>query len=493
MIKETSVWKDGILQPAFSALEDDLSFDVAVIGGGITGLTAAYILAKAGLEVCVLEKNKIASGESSLTTAFISFAADANLTELAARWGEKKSGAVWRSMQEAADKIEKIVIDEFIDCDFIRCPLFYYATDKKGQENLLREFEYMEKLGIKADLMAGVFNFDFSAIKIYNHAKFHPLKYLFTLAEKISLLGGKIFENTEIISYSNCPKFSVKTKKNTVKAKNIVIATHNPDNWAFDVHTRILPKQTYVIAGTSKKNLIPEGLYIDTQEPYHYFRLDSKSGRDIFFLGGEDHKTGKKQNKPYEKLEEYLDRLISKNDYNLTNKWSGQILETADGLPFVGRYIFNPKEFLTSTGYAGDGMTFGTLSAMINSDLILGKKNEYEKLYSIKRFKGVKKFMKQNVNYIKQMVAGRIKTKKEPAKLPFNSGTVINEDNKKIAVYKDKNGRVQKMSAVCTHLGCIVAWNGIDKTWDCPCHGSKFYKNGEVKNGPANKPLAPLR
>ncbi|KKW43050.1 MAG: Rieske family iron-sulfur cluster-binding protein [Candidatus Magasanikbacteria bacterium GW2011_GWA2_56_11] len=494
-MNQQSIWNDYSPTPEFPSLSRDYHADVAIVGAGITGLTTAYLLLKQGKKVVVLEKDRLVSGESRNTTAFLTYATDADLSELVNTLGKEKAAAVWHSAQAAIDAIEKIVGEERLDCEFTRCPLHYCAMDDAEKKSLQKEYDLMRALDFPVTAENNVLSFPF-ALRIENNAKFHPLKYLYALSKKVAAMGGKIFQDTEVTDYEHAGRPAVKTKNGTVTAEHIVIATHNPNNWAFDIHTRILPSQTYVIGGTCRSGIVKEGLYIDAEDPYHYFRVDSLPGQDRFLLGGEDHETGKggDAHERHGRLRQYLKKLLPDGAYAITNEWSGQVINTVDGLPFIGNSIVTPADTLSATGYAGDGMTFGTLAGILNADIILGRKNAAQELYSLKRFQGVKETLKQNARFLKELVAGRKKTagSEEVQTLGAGSGAVLNRQGQKVAVYKDEQGNIRAMSAVCTHLGCIVNWNTQAKTWDCPCHGSRFNQDGSVLRGPAKKPLRPV-
>jgi glycine/D-amino acid oxidase-like deaminating enzyme/nitrite reductase/ring-hydroxylating ferredoxin subunit len=489
-MQNSSIWNSTApLAPKNSTLQGDKQTEVLVVGAGITGLTTAYLLAKQGKQVIVIDKNGVAAGESQNTTAFLNYPVDADLSELTEMLGDKKAKMVWQSLQASIALIENIITTEKIDCEFVRTPLHYYAADAEGEKFLKDEYTIIKKLGfpVTTENVLSAFS-----LNLENNAKFHPLKYLYALAEICKKLGVQIYDHTEAIAYEHGREPHVKTKQGNIFAQSIVLATHNPNNWAIDIHTRILPYNTYVIAGTCKPGIIPEGLYIDTAEPYHYLRIDKNGDTDRFILGGEDHETGKtSEGDPHVALENYLQKFIPNKDYTVTNQWSGQVINSIDGLPFIGPSIVTPSDTLTATGYGGDGITFGTLAALLNTDYILGHKNETQKLYTIKRFKAIKEFAKQNAKMVKELITGRTKkpTKSKLTELASDTGMVIDEGRKKVAVYKDSAGNIKKMSAVCTHLGCIVDWNNQDKSWDCPCHGSRFNKDGSVLRGPANKPL----
>lgn len=331
-------------------------------------------------------------------------------------------------------------------------------------------------------------------MELKNQAKFHPLKYLNSLIDECDKNGVMLFEKTEALSIDEEDDFvTVKTTgKNSIKAKHVIIATHNP----FDVYTifvgRLHQCNSYVINLEIPKDKIKEALYWDTEEPYHYMRIDSGENFDSLILGGVDHRTGEENisiEERYKSLEEYIKQILPDLNYKLVHKWSGQVIESVDGLPFIG-FVPGSKRKLIGTGFAGNGMTYGTLTAKICSDLINGQSNKYENLFSTSRLKNIAGVLKEGAAYVNHMIKRPFEGEDiSENDIQNNSGAVINKDGKKIAIYKDGNGKVIRMSAICTHMGCVVEWNNDSKTWDCPCHGSRFEKTGEVLNGPAEKPL----
>lgn len=490
--------KDLWAQQKRPPLQKDIEADVAIVGAGITGITTAYLLAQEGKKVVVLEKNEIGDGETSRTTAFLSYVADEHLSVLKKTFNEETAVKVWKSLYEAVDLIETIIKHEQIDCNFQRVPLYLYAPDAHGQELLKEEHAIAQRNSFPVSFVPYVSGFTFTELlKVDRNAKFHPLQYLVSLAHKAEELGVQIYEDSEVISYrAEKQRSKVHTSLGTVRAEHICIATHNPNNLAFEIHTRVLPKLTYIIVAEIDTSNIPGELFIDTADPYHYVRVEKGEEKDIIILGGEDHETGVETNTTYHfnNLETYLStQLIPGTPYTIRYRWSGQVVETADGLPFIGKLMLNRKPVFVGTGYAGDGMTFGTLAARINTDLILGKENPWAALYTTKRMHGVKEAAQQNVHVAKRFVGDRLNIPKaDIQKIPPGSGQVVSWKGKKVALYKDPEGNIRMLSAVCTHLGCIVHWNTQAETWDCPCHGSRFKKDGSVHNGPAKKPLRPL-
>ena len=249
--------------------------------------------------------------------------------------------------------------------------------------------------------------------------------------------------------------------------------------------------QSYVIEAVIPSQQLPEALFLDTQDPYHYFRVDRSLLNDRIILGGEDHETGQASDAEarFAKLETFLKKLLPDAPYQIVRRWSGQLYETIDGIPYIGKTHTN-KQWLIATGFAGNGMTFGVLSALIHRDLILGRENATTRLYRTRRFTGILHYMERGYNFVKEFVKGFFRNEEQDMrKIGHDEGAVVRINGEQVAVYKSKTGEVTKLSPLCTHLKCVVAWNPDGKTWDCPCHGSRFEKTGKVLNGPASKPL----
>ncbi len=473
-----SLWLDEqALETHFPKLKGKPKADVLIIGGGITGLMTAYQLAKAGKKVALLEKNTIGSGESGHTTAFLMHVTDASLVELHGSFGDDGAKLAWQAGRDAIDEIERVVKAENIDCDFKRLPAIINATDADGRKRLEKEYELGRELGYTIKKTK-------NSIEIPAQAKFHPFKFMLGLAQAIERMGGNIYEQTEI------------EKPESLGIDQIVFATHVPTNTSMETPSRCLAMLSYVISAKVRSGILADALYLDTENPYHYVRVDAHEDHDIIILGGEDRPSGSTENSTerYEALEKYLKmKLIPGESYEVTHRWSGQIITTADGLPFIGRSLENKNHYI-ATGFAGNGMTFGVLSGMIIRDLILEKENAYEKLFSSKRLKGFGNIMKGGMNYVKQAFKSlTVESSGDLSDLKAGEGKVIRQGLQWIAVFRTPAGKIIQLSAVCTHLGCAVNWNGAEKTWDCPCHGSRFDTEGNVLNGPAREPLQKLK
>lgn len=491
---DSSPWEQAPDRAVYPRLNSTREVDVAIVGAGIAGITTAYELVKAGKKVALLEQGRIGEGMTGRTTAFVTHVTDKSLSELQRMFGAERAALVWKSGRSAIDEMERVIATEAIDCDFVRCPAYIYATDEAGLRRLRREQELAETFGFSTRVERSPLGFVTRGyLRVEDQAKFHPVKYATALAERTVALGAHVFENSKVIGYSRTHPLIVKTSDGEVHAKQVVLATHIPLGDPDLLSIRIDAYQTYALEAKIPSGLLPAGLFWDTQKPYHYFRVDPFPNYDRLILGGEDHRTGQSKDtrEHFSRLEGFLKDLLPGKDVEIVREWSGEILETIDGLPYIGN---TSKDLFVSTGFAGNGMTFGVLSAMITRDLILGKADAVTELYRTKRIKGFWHLLGRVRNFLIGLIKGRIIGDSAVLKdILSDEGAIVTMGGKKVAVYRTASGKIVKLSPVCTHMGCMVQWNAAGKTWDCPCHGSRFKKEGGVLNGPASKPLVKLK
>lgn len=501
--KNVSYWIDSVPGKSFETLQEDLEADVVVVGAGIAGLTTAYVLAKSGLKGVVIEDGNIGSGETGRTTAHLVNALDDRYYDLEKYFGAKNAKLAIESHTAAVDFIEQVVRDEQIDCDFELVDGFLFLHPSDSIDSLIEDLEAAQKSGLTEIRMwerAPISSFDTGPCLHYPHqAQFHPMKYLNHLAEKIVEYGGEIFTGTHVESFD---KKGVRTSSgNQVLADHIVVATNTPVNDRVTMHTKQAPYRTYVLGFRVKKNSIPAILLWDTGDqnkkpyPYHYVRLQSLNNRsDLLIVGGEDHKTG--QSDDFEDRFENLEKWTREKFPDVEKvlyRWSGQVMEPVDSLAFIGR---NPgdENIYICTGDSGNGMTHGTIAGILISDLVLQKPNPWAEVYdpSRKTLRAASDLIAENLNVAKQysdwIKKGDVESIDD---LKRGEGAILKEGLNPTAVYCDEHGKLYQCSAICPHLGCIVQWNGEEKSFDCPCHGSRFTYAGKVINGPANKDLDP--
>jgi glycine/D-amino acid oxidase-like deaminating enzyme/nitrite reductase/ring-hydroxylating ferredoxin subunit len=539
-------WFANISKPLkFEKLDKNIIVDVVIVGGGIAGLSTAYILSKAGKRVALLDDGYIGSGETGHTTAHITHALDDRYFNLEKVFGIDGALLAAESHTNAIDFIEKVVSEEKILCDFERLDGYLFLGPKDDKTILEKELEATNRAGLKTDIVTKppLTSYDLGpSLRFPNQAQFHPLKYLAGLATSILKKNGKIFTETHVQEVS---KNVIKTSDGfRVDAKHIVIATNAPIvDKVSKIYDKQVPYRTYVVAATIKKGAVPKALYWDTGDsdsksdvkPYHYVRIqkldsfdngnrsktnDPESGNmnnshDLLIIGGEDHKTGYDND-----MEERHSRLVdwAKQRFPIEEiiyRWSGQVMEPLDSLAFIGLnptdYNENPEgqnnNTYICTGDSGNGMTHGTIAGILISDLILGRQNRWSDLYNPSRDVNViqkknksDEASESNSSNSNQTKEGNPNTINQSQKklfidsLPLQQGAIIEENSDNpMAVYKDRTGKIAKFSAKCTHLGCTVAWNPLEKSFDCPCHGSRFFYNGKVINGPANNDLEKIK
>jgi glycine/D-amino acid oxidase-like deaminating enzyme/nitrite reductase/ring-hydroxylating ferredoxin subunit len=503
-----SYWTDSAPRPAFDSLAEDLNTEIVIVGAGIAGLSVAYNLVKAGKKVVVLEDGKIGSGESGRTTAHLVNALDDRYFEIEKTFGEEVARLAASSHTAAINFIENAVKEENIDCEFLRLDgyLFLHGTDKI--KTLQDEFESTRRAGIATELLAsvpGMVNHQGPCIRFPYQAQFHPIKYLNGLCEAIIRKGGKIFGDSHV---TKVDKDSVEANGYRVTAQEIVVATNSPVNDRVTMHTKQHAYRTYVIAAEIPKGSLPYALWWDTGDqdskwvakPYHYVRLQPfNETTDLLIIGGEDHKTGQAENENvkeelrYFRLEQWARERFPMIT-NIAYTWSGQVLEPVDMLGFIGKNPGDENIFIV-TGDSGNGMTHGTIGGILLCDLIIGRANGWAKIYDPARitFSAAGDFIKEGVNMAAQykdyFTPGDIES---IASLKEGEGAIMRSGARKIAIYKNEDSTLNVFSAVCPHLGCYVRWNNDEKSFDCPCHGSRFSCEGKVINGPAISDLDPL-
>lgn len=495
--EKSSLWIETAPGREHPQLAGDLQVEVAIIGAGFTGLTAGALLSKAGISVAVLEAHQVGRGDSGLTTAHLTAALDSRYKDLISKFGEENARLAAGSQTAAIAQIADLIREYNIDCDFERVPAYYFAERAEDREKIEEEYLASLKVGLRCSLAEDLplpFRTE-CGVRYEEQAQFHPRKYLNALADLILHYNGYIFERTRVIDVRDRDPVRLTTEVGEVRAKAVIVATHTPVNTLVRLHTKQAAYRSYVL-GIERKHHVefPAGLFFDTADPYNYLRRHLTEEGELVIVGGADHKVGQEPDtrRPFAIMEEYCRNHLG--EHVIRKMWSGQVFETIDGLPYIGEL---DTHTYVATGYAGNGVTYGTAAAMLLSDLILGRENPLAKLYEPKRMKplaSVKRFVVENTNVAKHMIADRFKSEEESlSEVARGEGMIIEQHGKKLAVYRDQEGALSVCSATCTHLGCIVQWNGAEKSWDCPCHGSRFDTDGEVLEGPAVHALQRVR
>lgn len=496
-----SLWESTAQIPAYSPLTSDTSADVCVVGAGIAGLTTAYLLTQVGKSVVVLDDGRIGSGMTGATTAHLANALDDRYFHLEQLHGERGARLAAESHTAAIDRIDAIVSRERIACDFSRLDGYLFAAPGHDDDYLDRELAAAHRAGLHHVTKAGRAPLPWdtgTCLRFPSQAQLHPLKYLAGLAAAIERGGGRIYAGTHADTIQGGESGTVTTKGGTVTSAHIVVATNTPVNDLVVIHTKQAPYLTYVVSLLVARGSIADALYWDTGDPYHYLRIQPMRDGDfdLLIVGGEDHKTGQADDtdQRHARLEAWTrERFPMAGE--VAFRWAGQVMESVDGLAFIGRNPMDHDNVYTVTGDSGMGMTHGTIGGILITDLILGRHNPWQALYdpARKTLRASGEFVRAAANvaaqYAQWVTPGDVASVDDIEK---DSGAVVRRGMSKSAVYRDATGALHEKSAVCPHLGCIVAWNSSAKTWDCPCHGSRFGKFGEVINGPANTGLTRL-
>lgn len=504
-----SFWFAAAAPKYYTSLDRNAETDVVVIGGGISGLTAAYFLLKAGKRVILLEDGAIGSGETGRTTAHLTCALDDRYYDLERIFDKETSALAAKSHHEAIDRIAAIVANEGIECHFRHVDGYLFRHETDTPENLDKELEATQRAGIPTTYtndIPGIKSVpDNRALLFPRQAQLHALKYINGLADAVMRLGGGVHTQSKV---TEIKEGKVVANGFTVTATDIIVATNSPINDIVTMHTKQAPYRSYVLGFRVPKGKLPFALWWDTGDqesewtsyPYHYVRLESfDDGSDVLIAGGEDHKTGQSdaegisEEERYFALEEWT-REHFPDAGEIVARWSGQVMEPVDGLAFIGRNPGDEHVYII-TGDSGNGMTHGTIGGFLVADLINGVVNPYEKIYDPSRISlaTAKDFLAEQGNVVKQYFDWLTSEElKDAVALPPGEGAIIGGPLSKKAAWRSPDGALSVYTAVCPHLGCIVQWNGEEKTFDCPCHGSRFGTDGSVLNGPAMDSLKKL-
>ena len=483
------------------ALRSHESCDVVVIGSGITGMSTAYELSRLGRSVVVIDRGAIGSGMTARTTAHLATELDDFYSELARARSEDDARIYHESQVAAVDRIEAICREEEIDCAFRRLDGYLIPTEEGDIGDLQEEYEVCRRIGAEVEWAerAPIPNIDSGrCLRFPNQGRFHPTRYLRGLARVIERRGGRFYADTAYVDHrEDDAGVTIETEGGSrIVAGAAVFATNSPVNDKVMLHTKFKPDRTYVIAGRVPRGSVPDVLLWDTYEAYHYVRLQEvDEAHDLLIVGGEDHRSGQADDmdQRFGRLAEWTRRrypMLGELDYS----WSGQVLEPIDFMPFSGRNPGN-RNIYVHTADSGQGITNGVAGSLVIAALIAGEDSRFAELLRPERktvsTTSAEEFVRGQAgvakNLSEHLLPGEISSEDE---LQPGEGGIMRSGLSKIAVYRGLDGEVLKRSAVCTHVGCIVHWNGFERCWDCPCHGSQFAPDGQVLNGPALKPLA---
>ena len=468
--------------------------DVIIVGGGITGISTAIQLQKAGKKCIVLEAHNIGFGTTGGTTAHLNTVLDSPYTTIIQNFGQEGAQIVANATKEAIAHVKSNVEEFNIDCEFKEVPGFLFSQDEKQSKELEEIYEATSSVGVGISYVEAIpvpIPFE-KAVTFPGQAQFHPIKYLYGLAQAFESLGGIIIQSCRVTEVEEKDVLHVHTTHGLLESRYVVYATHTPIGVNV-LHFRAAPYRSYALAAKLKNGLYPDAEIYDMYDPYHYYRTQDVEGEKYLIVGGEDHKTAHEANSKFcfHNLESYV-----RNHFEVESvpfKWSSQYYESVDGLPYIGHLPGGAETVYIATGYGGNGITFSNIAALEISSRILYGTSKYNNLFDPSRIKlaGLSNFVKEQVDVAVQFIGKwfSVKDMDGLAELAPGDAKVVKYEGNSIALYKDEEGNLHAVSPSCTHVHCSVAWNTAEKSWDCPCHGSRFSFDGEVLTAPASKGL----
>ena len=492
-----SLWQDKISDyTSTQSAPADTVYDVLVAGGGITGITTALLLQKAGKNVVVAEAHSLCFGTTGGTTSHINSFLDTSYDQIESDFGTDAAQLISKATRQSRELFRKHVTDYNIDCGFEEKDGYVYAQTPEQAEELDKMLDSSKKAGAEVDYVQEVpvpIQFQ-KAIRYRGQAQIHPTRYVQALAKAFEEAGGIILQNCPVDTFkSEEDVLQIQTGTGTIRAKNLIWATHIPPGINL-LHFRNAPYRSYAISVKLNNDAYPDGLAYDMYDPYHYYRTQEIDGEKYLIIGGEDHKTAHEENTNacFNDLIAHTRKYFDIKE--ITHHWSSQYFEPSDGLAYIGHLPGNPENVYVATGYGGNGITYSHIAAITLSDIITKGHSEFADLFSPGRIKpvaGFAAFVQENADVVKEFVARRIAVEKIDglSDLAKGEAKVVKYEGETLAIYKDENGGIHALNPVCTHAKCVVGWNRAEKTWDCPCHGARYDIGGEVLTGPARRGL----
>ena len=499
-MQSKSLWMEVAVAPHAPQLVESMTCDVVVIGAGIAGISTAYELSEQKLSVIVLDRGKIAAGITSRTTAHLAPLCDDLMSEFQKLHGKEHAKLFYQSHAAAVDRIEVLQKKHSIDCDFRRLDGFLFQGRGSPIDVIDQELEAVREAGAPVHRLVGVPLRGCEGrhtLKYPRQATFHPLKYLKGVVQVCGDRGVRFFADTPALEIENKEGgLLVRTPSATISAAKVVVTTNSPISTSLALHTKMAPYRTYAMAFPIKRGALDDALFWDTEEPYHYVRIQpGNQQKDFVIVGGEDHKSGTTDDaeERLARLESWARSLIPELE-DATYRWSGQVLDTIDYAGFIGHDPDRENVYI-STGDSGQGITHGVLGSMLNASLIAGKPHPWSELYLPERkpLKAAWNFFSENITAIENFAEYVGPGDKESVEaLKPGEGGIIRSGIRKIAAYRDGSGALHLNSAACTHANCHLHWNSFERCWDCPCHGSMFSAEGKPINAPALESLKQL-
>jgi len=499
----TSLWQvsENAYQPVNSAT--NITYDVIIIGGGITGVSLAHQLQSKGKQCLLLEAKTLCFGTTGGTTAHLNTMLDTPYTAIIKKFGEEKAIKVAEATKDAIALVKENIASYNIDCGYEDASAFLFSQNQSQTEELDEIYKACNKVHLNvaySNTIPVPVPFE-KAIEVTGQAKFNPVQYVYALAAAFEKKGGVIIEHCRVLEHTqrrdettSTEILSVETSTDqTFYCKTLVFATHIPTGVNI-LHLRCAPYRSYAMAVKLADDIYPNDLAYDMYDPYHYYRTQKVNNELYLIVGGEDHKTAHESNtlKCFMQLESHIRKHFHVAE--ITHKWSSQYYEPADGLPYIGDMPGDNANVYVATGYSGNGITYSHVAAIVLSDIILNGSSRYGDLFAPSRVKpiaGFKNFVKENADVVKNLIGKWFSSAEMESlsNLAKGQGKIIEYDNEKIALHKDEHGNLHAINPACTHIKCEVAWNDAEQSWDCPCHGARYDDEGNVLNAPAHRNL----
>lgn len=490
-----ALWEAERPATRWTPLDRDLDVDVAVIGAGVTGLSAALRLARAGRRVAVLERHRVGHGATGLSGAHVTALLDHGYAALAATLGRDGAARVWEAAREAVSRVEALARESGEDVGFARVPEYLWAADEAQRDAVRREFDALAALGAPVEL-PGRTPLPFAvraALRVSGQARVNPQRYVAALARLAESAGARIFEDTPVLAVEDgepCVVHSAGGR--VVRAGHVLLATHAPLT-RFALQARCAPYTRYAVAFPAQA--APGLVACDRGTPAHSVATVEEGGRAWWVAGGGDHRTGQggDTRARFDALVAWCCERFGVREGDIAHRWSAQVIETLDGLPFIGR-VPGRERTLVATGFGGTGLSWGTLGGEMIADAAMGVATPWDELFAPERFdplaeapRGILEAASTGAAYLRDHLQSTEVTNFD--EIPLGVGCMVRRGLTLYAGYRDLRGHLTVLDATCPHLGGVVRFNPATGTWDCPCHGSRFDTEGDVLDGPATEGL----
>jgi glycine/D-amino acid oxidase-like deaminating enzyme/nitrite reductase/ring-hydroxylating ferredoxin subunit len=491
-----SLWQESLplYQPKRKIVPEKI-VDVLIVGGGITGISTALELQKAGKECLLIEAHSIGFGTTGGTTAHLNTFLDTSYDIIENDFGEKNAQLVFSAAKQSIELIKRNVDQYNIDCDFTYRDGYVFSQNADQAKQLHKLVAACKKVGMEINFTNDIpvpVPFEEAAV-FGGQAQFHPTKYIYGLAEAFEDAGGLLVQNCRVESFESNTLAEAKTNLGVIRARKMIFATHIPPGINL-LHFRCAPYRSYALAVKLNDDKYPGALVYDMHDPYRYYRTQEVNGQKYLVVGGEDHKTGHNENTDFcfSKLDSYISKYFDIDEVSF--KWSSEFFEPTDGLPYIGHLPGFVDNVYVATGFSGNGMTYSHVAARLLTDLIVTGESEFKDVFSPNRIKpvaGFSNFIKENADVVKEFIGKRLSKEsiESLVEIAKGEGKVVKYEGESIALYRDERGTLHAVNPVCTHAKCIVQWNSSEKSWDCPCHGARYTADGRVLTGPASKDL----